>query len=217
MLPFAFEDGFGFERYVDWALDVPMYFVKRGDIYHDVAGASFRDLLHGKLAALPGERATLSDWKNHLSTLFPEVRLKSYLEMRGADGGLGAADHGAAGLLGRPPLRRCRARRRLAAGQGLDERPSARRSATPFRGRRLKTKFRNRTVLEIARDVVALAAAGLRRPRPPQRAKARTRRSIWRRSRKSSRAARPRPKTCCANTTEDWHGNIDEVFRRHAY
>jgi glutamate--cysteine ligase len=87
MIPFAFEPGMGFERYVDWALDVPMYFVKRGDVYHDVAGASFRHLLDGTLAQLPGERATLSDWANHLSTLFPEVRLKRYLEMRGADVG----------------------------------------------------------------------------------------------------------------------------------
>ncbi len=87
MLPFAFEPGMGFERYVDYALDVPMYFVKRGETYHDVAGASFRDLLAGHLAALPGERATLSDWANHLSTIFPEVRLKRYLEMRGADVG----------------------------------------------------------------------------------------------------------------------------------
>ena len=87
MIPFAFEDGMGFERYVDYALDVPMYFVKRGDHYHDVAGASFRDLLAGRLPQLPGERATLSDWANHLSTLFPEVRLKRYLEMRGADAG----------------------------------------------------------------------------------------------------------------------------------
>jgi glutamate--cysteine ligase len=87
MLPFAFEPGMGFERYVDYALDVPMYFVKRGEVYHDVAGASFRDLLAGKLAALPGERATLSDWANHLTTIFPEVRLKRYLEMRGADAG----------------------------------------------------------------------------------------------------------------------------------
>ncbi|KAF2992472.1 glutamate--cysteine ligase [Methylocystis sp. MJC1] len=87
MLPFAFEEGFGFERYVDYALDVPMYFVKRGDIYHDVAGASFRDLLEGRLPQLPGERAVISDWANHLSTIFPEVRLKTYLEMRGADGG----------------------------------------------------------------------------------------------------------------------------------
>src|SRR5262247_3324901 len=87
MLPWAFEPGMGFERYVDYALDVPMYFVKRGERYIDVAGRSFRDLLAGKLAELPGERATLSDWANHVSTIFPEVRLKRYLEMRGADGG----------------------------------------------------------------------------------------------------------------------------------
>jgi len=91
MLPFAFEPGMGFERYVDYALDVPMYFVKRGAHYHDVAGASFRDLLAGRLATLPGERATMSDWVNHLSTIFPEVRLKRYLEMRGADVGSRAA------------------------------------------------------------------------------------------------------------------------------
>ncbi len=84
-LPFAFEDGMGFERYVDYALDVPMYFIKRGDKYIDVSGQSFRDLLAGKLASQPHERATLSDWANHVSTIFPEVRLKRYLEMRGAD------------------------------------------------------------------------------------------------------------------------------------
>ena len=90
MMPFAFEPGMGFERYVDYALGVPLYFVKRGSVYHDVAGASFRDLLAGRLAALPGERATISDWANHLSTIFPEVRVKRYLEMRGAD--VGPAD-----------------------------------------------------------------------------------------------------------------------------
>jgi glutamate--cysteine ligase len=87
MLPWAFEPGMGFERWVDYALDVPMYFVKRGDKYIDVAGKSFRALLAGKLDALPGERATISDWANHISTIFPEVRLKRYLEMRGADSG----------------------------------------------------------------------------------------------------------------------------------
>ncbi len=87
MLPWAFEPGMGYERWTDYALDVPMYFVKRGDRYIDVAGRSFRDLLAGKLAELPGERATVSDWANHLSTIFPEVRLKRYLEMRGSDGG----------------------------------------------------------------------------------------------------------------------------------
>jgi glutamate--cysteine ligase len=87
MLPWAFEPGMGFERYVDYALGVPMYFVKRGDRYIDVAGQSFRDLMQGRLPGLPGERATISDWANHVSTIFPEVRLKRYLEMRGADGG----------------------------------------------------------------------------------------------------------------------------------
>jgi glutamate--cysteine ligase len=87
MLPWAFEPGMGFERWVDYALDVPMYFIKRGDRYIDVAGQSFRDLMAGRLPMAPGERATLSDWANHLTTIFPEVRLKRYLEMRGADAG----------------------------------------------------------------------------------------------------------------------------------
>ena len=87
MLPWVFEPGMGFERWVDYALDVPMYFVKHGDEYIDVAGQSFRDLLAGKLGAVPGMRATISNWANHLSTIFPEVRLKRYLEMRGADSG----------------------------------------------------------------------------------------------------------------------------------
>jgi glutamate--cysteine ligase len=87
MLPFVFEDGFGYERYVDYMLDVPMYFVFRDGRYIDAAGQSFRDFLEGKLPALPGELPTASDWTDHLSTAFPEVRLKSVLEMRGADGG----------------------------------------------------------------------------------------------------------------------------------
>jgi len=87
MLPWAFEAGMGFERWVDYVLGVPMYFVKRGERYVDVAGGSFRDLMAGRLAQLPGERATISDWANHVSTVFPEVRLKRYLEMRGADSG----------------------------------------------------------------------------------------------------------------------------------
>jgi len=86
-LPFVFEDGFGFERYVDYMLDVPMYFVYRDGTYIDATGQSFRDFLDGKLAALPGEQPTLKDWEDHLTTAFPEVRLKRYLEMRGADGG----------------------------------------------------------------------------------------------------------------------------------
>ncbi|NTZ42478.1 glutamate--cysteine ligase [Altererythrobacter sp. SALINAS58] len=87
MLPFVFEDGFGYERWVDYMLDVPMYFVFRDGNYIDAAGHSFRDFLDGKLAVLPGEKPRQSDWWDHLSTAFPEVRLKSFLEMRGADGG----------------------------------------------------------------------------------------------------------------------------------
>ena len=87
MLPFVFEEGFGYERYLDYALDVPMYFVYREGKYIDVAGESFRAFLDGKLPQLPGEKPRLSDFVDHLSTIFPEVRLKSFLEMRGADGG----------------------------------------------------------------------------------------------------------------------------------
>ena len=87
MLPFVFDDGFGYESYLEYALDVPMYFVFRDGRYIDAAGLSFRDFLDGKLSVLPGEKPRLSDWTDHLSTAFPEVRLKSFLEMRGADGG----------------------------------------------------------------------------------------------------------------------------------
>ncbi|MFV2035402.1 MAG: glutamate--cysteine ligase [Halocynthiibacter sp.] len=87
MLPFVFEDGMGFERWVDYALDVPMYFVYRDGRYIDALGQSFRDFMAGRLPALPGETPTLSDWADHLTTAFPEARLKQFIEMRGADGG----------------------------------------------------------------------------------------------------------------------------------
>lgn len=87
MLPFAFEQGFGFEQYVDYALDVPMYFVYRNGVYLDASGKSFRDFLDGKLDVVPGEKPTLADFDDHLSTIFPEVRLKTFLEMRGCDTG----------------------------------------------------------------------------------------------------------------------------------
>ena len=87
MLPFVFEDGMGFERYVDYALNVPMYFVYRDGKYIDALGMSFRDFMRGELPALPGEKATLSDWADHLTTVFPEARIKKFMEMRGADGG----------------------------------------------------------------------------------------------------------------------------------
>ena len=87
MLPFVFEDGFGFESWVQYALDVPMYFVYRDGQYINALGMSFRDFLKGELPALPGEKPTLSDWADHLTTIFPEARIKKFIEMRGADGG----------------------------------------------------------------------------------------------------------------------------------
>ena len=87
MLPFAFDEGFGFQAYVDWVLDVPMYFVYRDGKYINALGQSFRDFLAGKLPALPGEKPTLSDWADHMTTVFPEARVKKYIEMRGADCG----------------------------------------------------------------------------------------------------------------------------------
>ena len=90
MLPFAFEAGMGFQRYVDWVLDVPMYFVYRDGHYINALGQSFRDFLKGELPALPGEKPTLSDWADHMTTVFPEARVKKYIEMRGADVGDGA-------------------------------------------------------------------------------------------------------------------------------
>ncbi|MCC0015904.1 MAG: glutamate--cysteine ligase [Rhodobiaceae bacterium] len=162
MLPFAFEDGFGFERYVDYALDVPMYFVKRGDTYHDVAGQSFRDLMDGRLPGMPGEMAMRSDWVNHLSTIFPEVRLKRFLEMRGADGGPWR------GICALPALfvgllyddTALDAASDLIADWNAEER-QALRDEVPRTA--LKTPFRNTTVQEIAREVVAIATDGLKR------------------------------------------------------
>jgi glutamate--cysteine ligase len=87
MLPFAFDGDFGFQAYVDWVLDVPMYFVYRDGKYINALGQSFRDFLAGNLPALPGEKPTLSDWADHMTTVFPEARVKKYIEMRGADCG----------------------------------------------------------------------------------------------------------------------------------
>jgi glutamate--cysteine ligase len=162
MLPFAFESGMGFERYVDYALDVPMYFVKRGDVYHDVAGASFRDLLAGKLVQLPGERAVLSDWANHLSTIFPEVRLKTYLEMRGADAGprshIAALPALFAGLFyDNAALDQARQMTK----EWSDSQREALRADVPRFA--LEARIGKRSVQEVARDMMDLARGGLAR------------------------------------------------------
>jgi glutamate--cysteine ligase len=162
MLPFVFEEGMGFERYVDYALDVPMYFVKRAGLYHDVAGASFRDLLTGRLPQLPGERATISDWANHLSTIFPEVRLKTYLEMRGADAG--PPEH----ILALPALSvglfydasALDGALELVSGWTAEERQELR-DAVPFQA--LRARIKGRTLREVALDMLTLARGGLQR------------------------------------------------------
>ena len=162
MLPFAFEPGMGFERYVDYALDVPMYFLKRGSTYIDVAGASFRDLLDGRLAAAPGERATIADWANHLSTIFPEVRLKRYLEMRGADVGpperIVAMTALTSGLF-YDPARSPPPRRWSRTGRPRIGRPCA----TRFRGLGFAATIRGRSLRDVAVDMVAIARGGLAR------------------------------------------------------
>jgi glutamate--cysteine ligase len=162
LLPFVFEDGMGFERYVDYALDVPIYFVYRDDRYVDVAGASFRDFMDGKLAALPGVRPTLDDWADHLTTLFPDVRLKRFLEMRGADAGSFAQIMALpalwTGLLyDQTALDEASA---LIADWTLEE-MQALRDAVPRHG--LRAPFRGCTVHDVARIMVRLAETGLER------------------------------------------------------
>jgi glutamate--cysteine ligase len=162
MLPWAFEPGMGFERWVDYALDVPMYFVKHGDAYVDVAGQSFRDLMAGKLPGMPGARATISDWSNHISTIFPEVRLKRYLEMRGADSGT------LPNLLAMPALWAgilyddvsLDAAWDLIKNWTAEERQKLR-DDVPKEG--LATMIRGRTLLAVATEILELARAGLAR------------------------------------------------------
>jgi glutamate--cysteine ligase len=141
-------------------LDVPMYFVYRDGTYIDAAGQSFRDFLAGKLPALPGARPTLKDWEDHLTTAFPEVRLKRYLEMRGADGGpwsrLCALPALWAGLLYHPAS--LDAAWDIARDWTLEERIRLR-ADVPRLG--LNATVRGRSVREIACELIELAAAGL--------------------------------------------------------
>ena len=161
MLPFVFEPGMGYERYVDYALGVPMYFVYRDGRYIDVAGASFLTFVDGKLPQLPGERATLDDWSDHLTTLFPEVRLKKFLEMRGADSGGGARITALSafwtGLLYDPAA--LDAAFDLIKDWTAPER-EALRNAVPDQG--LAAPFRKGTARDIARRALAISQAGLR-------------------------------------------------------
>jgi glutamate--cysteine ligase len=215
MLPFAFEDGMGFERYVDYALDVPMYFVKRGDRYIDVSGKSFRDLLAGKLADLPGERATISDWANHISTIFPEVRLKRYLEMRGSDAvpwrRLPSLPAFWVGLLYDDSV--LDAAWDLAKHWTAEERQKLR-DDVPTLG--FQAKIGGRTLLDLSKELLALAQGGLQR-----------RNHVGDDGRDETRYLEPLNEIVASGRTAaeemlakyhgEWKGSVDPIFDEYAY
>ena len=215
MLDFVFEDGFGYERYVDYILNVPMYFSYQDGHYIDLAGKDFKRFMAGTLDALPGTRATMKDWADHLTTAFPEVRLKQYLEMRGADGG---------------PWNRLCALPALWVGLLYDdealyaawelvkdftrEERHALRDGVPKYG--LKLPFRQGTVLDLARETLKIAAHGLKR-----------RGQLNRNGADESIFLEPLIEIVHANQTPAerklelfhgaWNGSVDPVFKEFAY
>jgi glutamate--cysteine ligase len=215
LLPFVFEPGMGFERYVDYALDVPMYFVYRDERYIDVAGASFRDFLEGRLAALPGARPTLEDWADHLTTLFPDVRLKRFLEMRGADAGSFAQ------ICALPALWTGLLYDKEALDGALalirdwtEQERQGLRDRVPRLG--LKTPFRGGTLRDVGREMVGLALGGLQR-----------RARLDRNGDNESKALQPLIETfeegrspadrLLAAYHGPWHGDIDKIFDANAF
>jgi glutamate--cysteine ligase len=214
-LPFAFEPGMGFERYVDYALDVPMYFVYRSGRYIDAAGASFRDFLAGRLGELPGERPTFDDWADHLTTLFPDVRLKRFLEMRGADAGpfaeLMALPAFWVGLTYDPAsLAEASA---LIADWTVSERRHLR-DQVPRLG--LKTPFRGRHALDVAREAVAIAEKGLQRRAIFDSAGDDERKHLLALAEIAAEGRSPADRLL-AEYAGDWHGDIDRLFDAHAF
>jgi glutamate--cysteine ligase len=215
MLDFVFADGFGFERYVDYLLDVPMYFVYRDGQYLDASGQSFRDFLDAKLPVYPGHRPTLKDWADHMTTAFPEVRLKKFLEMRGADGGpwnrLCALPAFWVGLLYDDAA--LDAAWDLVKDFTMEER-HALRDGVPRHA--LKLPFRGATVRELAIEALKIAGQGLKR-------RARLNRS----GADEAVFIEPLVEFALANQTPaerklalyhgEWNGSVDPVFREFAY
>ncbi|MGH6664487.1 MAG: glutamate--cysteine ligase, partial [Pseudolabrys sp.] len=214
-LPWAFEDGMGFERWVDYALGVPMYFIKRGDNYIDVSGKSFRDFFAGKLKELPGERPTISDWANHLSTIFPEVRLKRYLEMRGADGGpwrrLPSLTAFWVGLLyDDDALEACW---QMVKGWSAAERQKLRDDVPKLA---FNAEIRGRNVLTLAQETLRFAARGLAR-----------RKYLDGNGRDETRYLRPLEESVARGLTPaeellekfngEWSGSVEPIFEEYAY
>ena len=215
MLPWAFEPGMGFERWVDYALDVPMYFVKHGDEYVDVAGQSFRDLLAGKLAAMPGARATISDWVNHLSSIFPEVRLKRYLEMRGADCGplpnLLALPAFWVGIL--YDQSSLDAAWDLVKTWTAEERQKLRDDVPRLA---LSAKIGGRSVLELAGEVLKIARAGLARRKRFDRSGQDETCYLSVLDERIARATTP-AQELLEKFNGPWRGSIDPIYNEDAY
>jgi glutamate--cysteine ligase len=215
LLPFVFEDGMGYERYVDYALDVPMYFVYRDGAYIDVAGASFRQFLEGKLEQLPGELPTIDDWSDHMTTIFPEVRLKRFLEMRGADGGpwrlICALPAFWVGLLYDQTA--LDAAWDLVKDWSAEERQGMRNGVPTLA---LQQPFRGGTVQDIAREAVRISAAGLKaRGRLNSRAEDET---MFLDFVEEVAASGRVPADEMLNRYERaWHGSIERIFAEYAF
>ncbi|TVR95422.1 MAG: glutamate--cysteine ligase [Rhodospirillales bacterium] len=212
---FVFEDGFGFERYVEYALDVPMYFVYRHGRYVDVAGQSFREFLAGRLPGLPGEYPTLADWDNHLTTLFPEVRLKRFLEMRGADGGpwarLCALPALWAGLLYDDEARR--AAGDLIADWTREERRALARDVPRLA---LSAEFRGGTVADLALTVLEIARDGLER-RGVNDGLGQTEAKYLIPMFRIAESRFTPAEDLLAAYNRRWRGSVDPLFREYAY
>lgn len=215
MLPFAFEPGMSFERYVDYALDVPMYFVMRDGRYINCAGESFRKFLAGNLPQLPGEKPVIKDWNDHITTIFPEVRLKKYLEMRGSDSG---------------PWRRLCALPALWTGVLYEQGPldaawdlvkdwtaaerQALRDAVPRQG--LKAMIRGRSVQDLARDMLKFSRAGLE-ARNKQGCKGKSEASFLDVLDETVATGKTAAENLLDLYNGVWKGNIERVFRDFAY
>jgi glutamate--cysteine ligase len=215
MLDFVFEDGFGYERYVDYILDVPMYFSYRDGTYVDASGMSFRDFMQGRLPVLPGALPTLRDWSDHMTTAFPEVRMKQYLEMRGADGGpwnrLCALPAFWTGLLYDDAA--LDAAWDLVKDFSLAERNQLRDGVPRLA---LKTPFRDGTLRDLALQALKISAAGLQR-RNRLSAHGSDERHFLTPLIEFAEANETPAERKLALFHGQWGGDIDRVFREFAY
>ena len=215
MLDFVFEDGFGYERYVDYLLDVPMYFSHRNDVYVDASGKSFRKFLRGELDVLPGALPTLRDWNDHMTTAFPEVRLKKFLEMRGADSGpwgrICALPAFWVGLL--YDATALDAAWDLVKDFSMAERHALRDGVPKYA---LRLPFRNGTVRDLAREAVKIAVAGLQRRAMRNRDGVDESRFLDELIEIAESGKTPAERKLALFHGE-WHGSVDPVFCEFAY